>query len=71
MLGLRKPATALVLAAGVMGSLGSAACHGQTLKVAMGSDVKILDPIWTTAYIQAISATWSGTCSSPWTRSSR
>jgi peptide/nickel transport system substrate-binding protein len=24
----------------------------QTLKVAMGSDVKILDPIWTTAYIQ-------------------
>ncbi len=29
-----------------------AAASAQTLKVAMGSDVKILDPIWTSAYIQ-------------------
>ena len=44
---LRKGAAALVFAL-----LASAAAHAQTLKVAMGSDVKILDPIWSTAYIQ-------------------
>jgi peptide/nickel transport system substrate-binding protein len=36
----------------VLGLLAPAAAGAQTLKVAMGSDVKILDPIWSTAYIQ-------------------
>jgi peptide/nickel transport system substrate-binding protein len=44
---IRKAAAALLLA-----SCFSAAAEAQTLKVAMGSDVKILDPIWTTAYAQ-------------------
>jgi len=52
MLGIRKPATVLLLAASAAGLLGAAAASAQTLKVAMGSDVKILDPIWSTAYIQ-------------------
>ncbi len=41
------------LAAASVGLLGAAApAAAQTLKVVMHSDVKILDPIWTTAYIQ-------------------
>jgi peptide/nickel transport system substrate-binding protein len=44
---LRKLAAVLAL-----GLLAPAAAGAQTLKVAMGSDVKILDPIWSTAYIQ-------------------
>jgi peptide/nickel transport system substrate-binding protein len=43
---LRTWAATLVLA------LVAPASGAQTLKVAMGSDVKILDPIWSTAYIQ-------------------
>jgi peptide/nickel transport system substrate-binding protein len=46
---IRRTAAALILAASV---LGIPAAGAQTLKVAMGSDVKILDPIWSTAYIQ-------------------
>ena len=34
------------------GLLGAVPAGAQTLKVVMHSDVKILDPIWTTAYIQ-------------------
>ena len=48
----RKSAFALAVAASVAGMLGSAGAEAQTLKVVMHSDVKILDPIWTTAYIQ-------------------
>jgi peptide/nickel transport system substrate-binding protein len=44
---LRKLATVLVLAL----SFASPAA-AQTLKAAMGSDIKILDPIWTSAYAQ-------------------
>jgi peptide/nickel transport system substrate-binding protein len=42
---------AMVAAASVSGLFGGIA-DAQTLRVAMNSDVKILDPIWTTAYIQ-------------------
>jgi peptide/nickel transport system substrate-binding protein len=41
---------AAVVISGLSAIAGSAA--GQTLKVAMGSDVKIFDPIWSTAYAQ-------------------
>ena len=44
---IRTWATVLCLSA----ALGSAAT-AQSLRVAMGSDVKILDPIWSTAYAQ-------------------
>jgi peptide/nickel transport system substrate-binding protein len=46
-----KSAAVLALAAALVG-WGGASVQAQTLKVAMGSDVKILDPIWTTAYAQ-------------------
>ena len=52
MLDIRKSVASILLMAGVAGLLGSAAAQAQTLKVAMGSDVKIVDPIWSTAYIQ-------------------
>src|SRR5437879_8683407 len=53
MFDLRKPAIALVAAAGVVGLAGAMPAQAQTtVKAAMHSDVKILDPIWTTAYIQ-------------------
>jgi peptide/nickel transport system substrate-binding protein len=45
---IRKSAAVLALAA----CFSAGAAQGQTLKVAMGSDIKILDPIWTTAYAQ-------------------
>src|SRR3954465_11288602 len=49
----RKWATAMMLVTGLVGSaMALAQTQAQTLKVAMGSDVKILDPIWSTAYIQ-------------------
>ena len=37
--------------AATMAALMSVSVQAQTLKVVMHSDVKILDPIWTTAYI--------------------
>jgi peptide/nickel transport system substrate-binding protein len=52
MLDIRKSTAVLLLAASAAGLLGPAPARAQTLKVAMGSDVKILDPIWSTAYIQ-------------------
>ena len=61
MIDIRKRVAAILLAASVGGWLGAAAAQAQTLKVAMGSDVKIVDPIWTTAYISRNTATWSTT----------
>ena len=52
MLDFRKSAATFVAAASVAGLLGAVPAEAQTLKVVMHSDVKILDPIWTTAYIQ-------------------
>ena len=54
MFDIRKSVVALIAAASVGGLLGAmpAGVQAQTLKVVMHSDVKILDPIWTTAYIQ-------------------
>src|SRR6201986_5521611 len=48
----KQPVGALAEAASVGGLLAGAPAEAQTLKVVMHSDVKILDPIWTTAYIQ-------------------
>jgi peptide/nickel transport system substrate-binding protein len=54
MFDLRKSVAALALAASVGGVFGAVAAPAgaQTLKVVMNSDLKILDPIWTTAYVQ-------------------
>jgi peptide/nickel transport system substrate-binding protein len=52
MFSLKKSVAAFVAAASVAGLLGASPVSAQTLKVVMHSDVKILDPIWTTAYIQ-------------------
>src|SRR5215218_932822 len=54
MFDFRKSVAALLAAASVGGLLSAmpAGVQAQTLKVVMHSDVKILDPIWTTAYIQ-------------------
>ena len=53
MFDFRKSTVALLAAAAVGGmGLMPAGVQAQTLKAVMHSDVKILDPIWTTAYIQ-------------------
>ena len=54
MFDVRKSVAALAVAASVGGMLGATAAPAgaQTIKAVMHSDVKILDPIWTTAYIQ-------------------
>src|SRR5882724_6868524 len=53
MLDFRRPAIALMAAASVVGLIGALpAAAAQTNKAVMHSDVKLLDPIWTTAYIQ-------------------
>ena len=53
MFDFRKSVATLVAAASVGGLLGAAAGRRRRrLKAVMHSDVKILDPIWTTAYIQ-------------------
>jgi peptide/nickel transport system substrate-binding protein len=49
---LRRSVASLIAAASMAGTLGMAPVQAQTLKVVMHSDLKILDPIWTTAYIQ-------------------
>jgi len=51
MINLRKP-VALLLSASVVGLLGSASAGAETIRAVMNSDLKILDPIWTTAYVQ-------------------
>src|SRR6476469_601392 len=48
----KKSIAAVLAVASLGGLLGAAPANAQTLKVVMHSDVKILDPIWTTAYIQ-------------------
>jgi peptide/nickel transport system substrate-binding protein len=49
----RRSVAALAMAASIGGLVvGAAPVRAQTLKAVMHSDVKILDPIWTTAYIQ-------------------
>ena len=49
----RRPAIALMAAASVACLAGVAPAQAQTtIKAVMHSDVKLLDPIWTTAYIQ-------------------
>ncbi len=52
MFSFKKSALALVAAAGATALLTAAPVQAQTIKAVMHSDVKILDPIWTTAYIQ-------------------
>ena len=52
MFDFRRPAVALMAAASMAGLIGALPAEAQTIKVVMHSDVKILDPIWTTAYIQ-------------------
>jgi peptide/nickel transport system substrate-binding protein len=52
MFDLRKSVAALAVAASVGGMFGGISAEAQTIKAVMHSDVKILDPIWTTAYIQ-------------------
>jgi len=55
MFDFRKSVAALAVLASVGGALGAAplpAAAQSTLKAVMNSDLKILDPIWTTAYVQ-------------------
>ena len=51
MLYFRKSVATFAAVASVAGLLGAAPASAQTLNVVMHSDLKILDPIWTTAYI--------------------
>ena len=51
MVDFRKSLATFMAAASLAGLLGAAPAEAQTLKVVMHSDLKILDPIWTTAYI--------------------
>ena len=48
----RRSVASLIAAASLSGMAAAAPAEAQTLKVVMHSDLKILDPIWTTAYIQ-------------------
>src|SRR5256884_7222643 len=48
---MRKPPLFLLLAVVVLASLASPTAAQTTLRVVMHSDLKIVDPIWTTAYI--------------------
>src|ERR1700730_4144699 len=52
MINFMKPATFLLAAAGIAGLLGPIAAKAETIKAVMNSDLKIVDPIWTTAYVQ-------------------
>src|SRR5215471_5860608 len=53
MFDFRRPAVALMAAASMIGLAGAVPAAAQTtIKAVMHSDVKLLDPIWTTAYIQ-------------------
>ena len=51
MFDFRKSVATFIAAASVAGLLGAVPAEAQTFKVVMHSDLKILDPIWTTAYI--------------------
>src|SRR5258707_3253445 len=52
MIKLRKPAAFLLAAASIAGLLGPIAAQAETIRAVMNSDLKIVDPIWTTAYVQ-------------------
>jgi peptide/nickel transport system substrate-binding protein len=52
MINFRKPAAFLLAAASIAGLLGPMTAKAETLKAVMNSDLKIVDPIWTTAYVQ-------------------
>ncbi len=52
MLDFRKTVATLAAVACVSGLVAMPSADAQTIKAVMHSDVKILDPIWTTAYIQ-------------------
>ena len=56
MVNFRKSAASLVIAASAAGLLSPMIAPGiakaETLKIVMNSDLKIVDPIWTTAYVQ-------------------
>ncbi len=52
MIDFRKPAALLIAAASFTGLLGSMTAQAETIKAVMNSDLKIVDPIWTTAYVQ-------------------
>ena len=52
MINLTKPAALLAAAASVAGLLGPLSVRAETIKAVMNSDLKIVDPIWTTAYVQ-------------------
>ena len=49
---LKKQVAVVLAAASVAGLLGPMTVQAETLKAVMNSDLKILDPIWTTAYVQ-------------------
>jgi peptide/nickel transport system substrate-binding protein len=51
MFDFRKSVATVLAAVSLGGLLGAVPASAQTLKVVMHSDLKILDPIWTTAYI--------------------
>ena len=48
----KKQVAMVLAAASVAGLLGPMTARAETLKAVMNSDLKILDPIWTTAYVQ-------------------
>ena len=48
----KKQVAVVLAAASVAGLLGPMTVQAETLKAVMNSDLKILDPIWTTAYVQ-------------------
>jgi peptide/nickel transport system substrate-binding protein len=52
MVNLRKPAAFLLAVASIAGLLGPMTAKAETIKAVMNSDLKIVDPIWTTAYVQ-------------------
>jgi peptide/nickel transport system substrate-binding protein len=52
MIDFRKSVAAFAVASSIAGLWAATPADAQTIKAVMHSDVKILDPIWTTAYIQ-------------------
>ena len=52
MINLGKPTALLAVAASVAGLLSPLSAEAETIKAVMNSDLKIVDPIWTTAYVQ-------------------
>ncbi len=56
---------------GAAATLLSLSVQAQTIRAVMHADIKIIDPIWTSAYnVEETTATWSTTRCWPWTKSS-